>query len=72
MKVEKISSETTDSRTYKLALRSAVLGCPICGPHRGCNGMSEKKQRNWKKFRKTQYKDETKTITLLEQTGSIT
>lgn len=69
MKVEKISRETTDSRTYKLALRSVVLGCPICSPHRGCNGRSEKKQRNWKKFRKTQHKDETKTITLLGANG---
>jgi hypothetical protein len=56
MKVKKVSEETMDSRTYKLAMRSIVLGCPICGPNRGCNGRSKKKQRSWKLFRKKQYK----------------
>ena len=65
MNVNKIATETVDSRTYKLALRSAVLGCPICGPNSGCNSRSKKKQKNWKKFRKTQHKNETKTVTLL-------
>jgi hypothetical protein len=65
MKVKKTTEETTDSRTYKLAMRSVVLGCPVCGPNRGCNGRSKKKQRNWKKFRKTQHKNETKTVELL-------
>jgi hypothetical protein len=56
MKVNKIVSETLDSRTYKLALRSVVLGCPICGPNRGCNSRGKGRQRNWKKFRKTKFK----------------
>jgi hypothetical protein len=62
MNVTKIVEETTDSRTYKLALRSKVLGCPICGPNSGCNSRGKDHQRNWKKFRKTQYKNETKTV----------
>lgn len=57
MKVTKISKETTDSRTYKMAMRSKVLGCPICGPNSGCNALKKGKQRNWKQFRKTQHKN---------------
>jgi hypothetical protein len=47
---------TTHSRTYKMYQRAQVLGCPICGPNSGCNRYSKYKDRNWKKYRKTQYK----------------
>jgi hypothetical protein len=46
----------TDSRTYKLVELNYKRGCPICGPHTGCNGTTKKEDRSWKKFRKTQYK----------------
>lgn len=57
-KVKNKISETYNSRVYKLLKRSKVLGCPICGPNSGCNSSSRKGDldRNWKKFRKTQWK----------------
>ena len=51
-----ILETTSDSRTYKMTMRSQVLGCPICGPNSGCNYRGKRKQRNWKQFRKTNYK----------------
>jgi hypothetical protein len=45
-----------DSRTYKLVELNYKRGCPICGPHTGCNGTTKKEDRSWKKFRKNQYK----------------
>lgn len=51
-KLEKISH----SRTYKLIVLNYKRGCSICGPHTGCNGITKKEDRSWKKFRKTQYK----------------
>ncbi len=52
-------SKTSDNRVYKLLQRSKVLGCPICGPNSGCNSSSRRGvlDRNWKKFRKTQWKE---------------
>lgn len=47
--------ETTNYRVQKLLERSIVLGCPICGPHSGCNTNYDL-QYNWKKFRKTRWK----------------
>lgn len=52
---------TTNSRIYKLLYRDYLdkkAGlCSYCGPHRGCNAnWRVKDNRNWKKYRKTQYK----------------
>ena len=55
-KIKKLISEVTNSRTYKRANFKIVCSCPRCSPHRGCNRLRVKRQRNWKKFRKTKYK----------------
>ena len=56
MKNSKKLSETTNSRTYKINLRNFGRGCNISGPRSGCNAVASKEDRNWKQFRKTQYK----------------
>jgi hypothetical protein len=61
MKAKQTLQTTTNSRTYKLVMRGIYFGCPICGPHSGCNS-NFNKQRNWKKFRKTKYKMKRKRI----------
>ena len=55
-KQSKKQQTTTHSRTYKMYQRAQVLGCPVCGPNSGCNGNFRYEERNWKSFRKTQYK----------------
>ncbi len=49
---------TDNSREYKLTKRrdSRINSCPICPPHRGCN-RNWNLDRNWKNFRKTQWKE---------------
>ena len=49
------SNNTTNSKAYKLLRRVKELGCPICGPHSGCNS-GWWVNRNWKAYRKTQWK----------------
>lgn len=64
MKKRKTSTEfkwTTNSRVYNLLLIEKNyndLGlCPYCPPHGGCNYWNSRKpERNWKRYRKTQYK----------------
>ncbi len=56
MKIKKVMGEATDSLTYKRAYFQIISSCPVCSPHRGCNRRRIKKQKNWKKFRKTKYK----------------
>lgn len=58
-KVKRKSDETLNSREYKILQRDQELGCPICGPNSGCNSSSRRGllERNWKKFRKTQWKE---------------
>ena len=51
-------NKISDRRTFKLIYLRNRLGCPICGPGKGCNKRYKAMQRNWKKFRKTKYKDE--------------
>lgn len=48
---------TENSRVYRLLQRENVYGCPICAPHKGCNASNKYEVRNWKKFRKTQWKN---------------
>lgn len=65
MKKKKIIVDTTmDSRTYKhVRKRKSGFSCIICyrrsgGHNLGCGPWYPKRQtqRNWKKYRKTQYK----------------
>ena len=46
------------SKEYTMKNRDAVgLPCPICRPHKGCNGYWKfGKSKSWKKYRKYQYK----------------
>lgn len=50
-----------DSGVYKKLLKMVLLResglCPICGPHSGCNSRNKfHPNKNWKKYRKTQWK----------------
>lgn len=61
-KTHTLRNETTDNRTYKAVQQRMYIECPFCPPHRGCNRRHSKgrpiyKQRNWKRFRKTQWKN---------------
>ena len=53
--------EINDSRSWKLTYIYSKFGCPICGPNSGCNRRRKKQDESWKRHRKTQYKNETKT-----------
>lgn len=59
-KSNKIRKETTDSRTYKMANLFYHFTydnrCAYCAPHKGCNYSRKKQIRNWKQFRKKQWK----------------
>ena len=58
MKVKKEFDNTSNSYVYKkLAIQVELTGCPICSPNRGCNRRRKKKIRNWKKQRKTKWKE---------------
>lgn len=46
----------TDSRTYRMIRRRYTLGCDICPPHRKENWRHNHADRNWKSYRRTQYK----------------
>ena len=61
MKKETLKT-TTSSRTYKFLYRRILYRtdgiCDRCRPHSGCNGgHSRTPFKNWKKHRKTQYKN---------------
>jgi len=48
---------TDNSRVYKMAKREMDLdGCPLCPPNKGCN-TNRDGDNNWKKYRKTQWKE---------------
>lgn len=52
-------SEAIDSLTYKRVYYQTFCSCPKCSPHKGCNRQRDrrgKRQRSWKKFRKTKWK----------------
>ena len=62
-KHKKIVDTTTNSRVYKIALKyyreaTMQISCSICPYHRGENYKRyvSWRHRNWKHFRKTQYK----------------
>lgn len=48
---------TNNNKEYKNAKidLEGSSRCPICSPNSGCN-RNRKKERNWKSFRKTQWK----------------
>jgi hypothetical protein len=52
---------TTCNRVYKILQKNFKVYCTICNRGAGifdayCGPGSDKKQKNWKRFRKTQYK----------------
>jgi hypothetical protein len=54
--------KNTDNRTIYKRVRWYVLSieegyCAWCKPHRGCNSKRDRMIRNWKRYRKTQYKE---------------
>lgn len=58
--MSKLKKET-NRRVYKIMYRQYLnkyIGlCPICSPHGGCNFWNKfKGNRNWKRYRKTQWK----------------
>jgi hypothetical protein len=60
MKKEDLKT-TTNRKVYKILLRRKFYDdhglCHYCGPHSGCNSNNRLyKMRNWKKYRKTQWK----------------
>jgi hypothetical protein len=57
-KAKTVSKETDDSRVYKMAKRQVdMLKCPICAPGRGCNRNRTNEHKNWKYWRKEQWKE---------------
>lgn len=57
MKRKDIINQTKDRREYNLLIRHYNLYCSYCPPNKGCNLRIKRMQRNWKKFRKTQWKN---------------
>lgn len=59
-KARKEAKETTNSNVYKKLRGYVVLvKCTHCAPNKGCNRRSKRRKsdkRNWKSYRKTQYK----------------
>ena len=54
MKKNKKELKNADnSRAYKAAI---TVGCPICGPNKGCN-RNRDFDNNWKSHRKNQWKN---------------
>ena len=51
---------TTNSKVFKCLYYRDKLSCPICPPNKGCNYKHYRKPRNWKGFRKKQWKDESR------------
>lgn len=60
MKAKVLVDTTTNSRIYKHARNVYISDkegyCGWCQMNRGCNKWHRKDQRNWKKFRKHQWK----------------
>lgn len=55
MRNKKLIKNTMNSQVYKMAL-NANLGCPICGPNRGCN-RNRNNNNNWKNNRDNQWRE---------------
>lgn len=48
--------KTTNSRVYRiLKFRKELHGCPICGPHSGCNSYRKRPNKSWKNYKNKQY-----------------
>lgn len=47
---------TFNSYVFKKIHNFYNLGCDRCPPHRGCNRFWKSLDKNWKKYRKTQWK----------------
>lgn len=48
---------TYGSKEYKVFVVKPKLRCTYCPPNKGCNRNNIRFQRNWKKYRKTQWKN---------------
>lgn len=60
-KKNKLMKTTANRRVFNLVYKSSVNAkhglCSICNMHSGCNyWYRSKPQKNWKAYRKTQYK----------------
>lgn len=53
---KRIKKITSNNKEFKASLYYGEI-CPICKPNRGCNRRSKGHDRNWKRFRKTQWKN---------------
>lgn len=60
MKTKELLKTTTNSNVYNRAYRHYLEYahgiCSRCPPRKGCNWGRRNRDRNWKNFRKTQYK----------------
>lgn len=60
MKLKEIMDATTNRSVYNRVQRQYLFEyenlCHYCPPHRGCNRRFRKIDRNWKRYRKTQWK----------------
>lgn len=55
MRNKNILKNTINSQVYKKTFR-INMGCPICEPNKGCNQNRDNNYRNWKTWRKNQWK----------------
>lgn len=49
--------ETNNRTVFKRLYLRSKIDCHLCQPNQGCNRRHKKLQRNWKKFRKKQWKE---------------
>lgn len=61
MKLRREFEETDNSTVYRRSrwrhlAETTGKNCPICAPNRGCNRCRDRDRRNWKRYRRTQYK----------------
>ncbi len=47
---------TNNRSVYNKCYRNLYTYCPICAFNRGCNRDRKNRSKNWKEYRKTQYK----------------
>ena len=56
MKIKSLNDET-NSTVYRRKRNFIFSLCPMCRPHKGCNKWRKNFDRNWKNYRKNQWKD---------------
>jgi len=56
--LKNVTNRSVYNKLHAIHLYNHYGLCPICPPNGGCNrGFGVVENRNWKKFRKTQYKE---------------